>query len=583
MTHDGTFSAEGSFERFVEHLAAPFAVTAEARHFITYANAAFRALAGATEAELVGHSLVDALGLANREDLVKVLDRAFRTAVVARNQRVGPALEGMMPLCCSIWPDVSPAGQVRHMVIELRHATQNEITVALQREVADRLLMSALREKEAADTAEESWRELNFVTAEAGRLDASLDEAATLMAVEQMALPREGAWCIVDLIDADDAMHRLAIVHPDARQQALLARLEGRWVPHDGDAFGLPAALRRAHTTTVEDGAPAVLASAAGDRELEGILVDIDVGALLTVPLLIGGHLIGAVTFVLPSGAVPVDTRDVDIAESLASRSAAAIERARMFGEAIALRIRAESASVAKSAFLGMMSHELRTPLNAIGGYADLIALELHGPVTEAQHVDLARIKVNQRYLMGLINDLLNLTRVDSGHLVYDIVDVDVRELLVSAVQLVEPLITQRGLAFNGTKCGDGMIIRADREKAIQVLVNLFSNAIKFTPRGGTLVVDCTEEGDVLHLRVCDTGIGIAADKLEAIFEPFIQVKGAAPSTEAGVGLGLSISRRLARDMQGDLTVESTLGEGARFSLTLPRVPAPPPPSAAPA
>ncbi|MEP6991494.1 MAG: ATP-binding protein [bacterium] len=573
MMHEGAFSAEGSFERFVEHLAAPFVVTADARHFITYTNAAFRALAGATSTELVGHAFADALGPATRRDLAAVLDRAYRTGVVARNQRVGPVLEHVMPLCCSIWPDVSPTGQVRHMVIELRHATQNEITLGLQREVADRLLMSALREKDAADTAEESWRELHYVASEAGRLDASLDEATTLVAMEQMALPRDGAWCIVDLIDVDDAMHRLAIVHPDATQQALLTDIEGRWVPHARDSFGLPAALRSARTTTVEDGAAAILATAAGDATLERVLRDVDAGALLTVPLVIGGHLIGAVTFVVPRGAASFDARDVEIAETLAMHSAAAIERARMFGEALELRIRAESASVAKSAFLGMMSHELRTPLNAIGGYADLIALELHGPVTDAQHVDLARIKVNQRYLMGLINDLLNLTRVDSGHLVYDIVDVDVRELLVSAVELVEPLIAQKGLSFTGIECGDRVVVRADREKAIQVLVNLLSNAIKFTPPGGTLVVECITEADVLHLRVCDTGIGIPADKLEAIFEPFIQVKGASPLPEAGIGLGLAISRSLARDMQGDLTVESTLTEGARFSFTLPRAP----------
>ena len=135
------------------------------------------------------------------------------------------------------------------------------------------------------------------------------------------------------------------------------------------------------------------------------------------------------------AGRLPPD--DVAMAEDLASRSAMALDRARAYGEAIALKVRAESASRAKSAFLDMMSHELRTPLNAIGGYVDLIDMEIHGPVTEAQHVDLARIRTNQRYLMGLISDLLNLTRVGSGQLAYRHDDVTACESLEASVALV--------------------------------------------------------------------------------------------------------------------------------------------------
>src|SRR6202011_5691892 len=133
----------------------------------------------------------------------------------------------------------------------------------------------------------------------------------------------------------------------------------------------------------------------------------------------------------------------IELAEALASRSAMALDRARAYGEAIALKVRAEAANDAKSTFLGMMSHELRTPLNAIGGYVDLMDLEIHGPLTEAQRVDLSRIRSNQRYLTGLITDLLNLTTVGSGHLIYNTDDIIAHEVLADSVALVEPLIAQ--------------------------------------------------------------------------------------------------------------------------------------------
>jgi signal transduction histidine kinase len=320
----------------------------------------------------------------------------------------------------------------------------------------------------------------------------------------------------------------------------------------------------------------AALGAAAHDPEIFRVLQELGIGPLLTVPLVIRTRLVGAVTFVGGRHGRPFTTEDVELAQDLAGRSAMALERARLYGEAIALKARAEAASQARGAFLGMMSHELRTPLNAIGGYVDLIDLEIHGPVTEAQHVDLARIRSNQRYLMGLINDVLNFTKVGSGHLVYDITDIRAHSVLAASVALVEPLIVQKQLIYDGITCDAKMVVRGDQERIIQILVNLLSNAIKFTPPGGRIAIDCEATQNAVHMRVRDTGIGIPPDKLEAIFEPFIQVKGRSAGPESGIGLGLAISRNLARAMHGDLTVESTLGEGACFTLTLPLSPAPP-------
>jgi signal transduction histidine kinase len=366
-------------------------------------------------------------------------------------------------------------------------------------------------------------------------------------------------------------MHRLAIIHPDPAKQMLIDELQERWAPAIGDRFGLPAMLVEARPTVVAGDLDAVLADAAHDPEIYRTLRELGVSALLTMPLVVRKRLIGAVTFVGAQHGRSFTPDDVELAEDLASRSAMALDRARLYGEALTLRARAESANLTKSAFLGMMSHELRTPLNAIGGYVDLMDMEIHGPITEAQHADLARIRSNQRYLMGLISDLLNLTRVGSGKLAYEIKDIVVRDVLDASMALVEMLITQAKLTFDGIRCAEIIVARGDQEKVIQILVNLLSNAVKFTPAGGTLGVACEAVADKVLIRVADSGIGIQPDKLEIIFDPFVQVKGGTAGPEAGIGLGLAISRSLARGMGGDLTAESALGKGSRFTLSLPR------------
>jgi signal transduction histidine kinase len=217
------------------------------------------------------------------------------------------------------------------------------------------------------------------------------------------------------------------------------------------------------------------------------------------------------------------------------------------------------------------MSHELRTPLNAIGGYIDLLDMGLRGPVTERQHADFARVRTNQQHLALLITEILTFVRVGSGRVAYAIGDINTTETMRHAVELIEPLFEQKGLVFDGITGDPDVVAHADPERVTQILVNLLSNAIKFTPRGGHVSTQCETTGEDAVLRVTDTGIGIAPDKHEAIFEPFIQLKEGLSDRESGVGLGLAISRDLARAMGGDLTVESAEGKGARFTLTLPR------------
>ena len=263
------------------------------------------------------------------------------------------------------------------------------------------------------------------------------------------------------------------------------------------------------------------------------------------------------------------DVTEQVLARREVERLLAESERAR--AEAEAARADAEAANQAKSGFLAMMSHELRTPLNAIGGYAELMEMGIRGPVTSAQSDDLRRIQTSQRHLLGLINEVLNYAKLETGTVHFEIADVRAREALVAAESLVAPQARAKGLALSLGECPPTLAIRADAEKLRQILVNLLSNAVKFTDPGGRIDMTCEARDDRVLLHVRDSGIGIAPDKLDTIFDPFVQVRADLTRPHEGTGLGLAISRDLARGMDGDLTVESSPGVGSTFTLTLKR------------
>jgi PAS domain S-box-containing protein len=231
------------------------------------------------------------------------------------------------------------------------------------------------------------------------------------------------------------------------------------------------------------------------------------------------------------------------------------------------------AASQAKSEFLASMSHELRTPLNAIGGYAELLAMGIRGSLNAEQAQDIARIRRSQQHLLTLINDVLNFAKVDAGQTEYHITAVPVDEALHDTETMIAPQIMKKGLRYTREGADKTNAVLADPEKMQQIVLNLLSNAVKFTDEGGTITLSSAAAGKCIEIRVRDTGPGISPEKLEKIFDPFVQVDRRLNQPVPGVGLGLAISRDLAHAMDGEISVESVVGEGTTFTLSLPRAP----------
>jgi signal transduction histidine kinase/FixJ family two-component response regulator len=259
----------------------------------------------------------------------------------------------------------------------------------------------------------------------------------------------------------------------------------------------------------------------------------------------------------------------VDVTEQVRARRAAES----MQRESDRARASAESASRAKSDFLAAMSHELRTPLNAIAGYAQLMLMELHGPITQAQREALERVERSQRHLLRLINEVLNLARVESGRVDYDIQDFPVQQVVAELGPMVQPQFDAKTIRYEVRLPEEPVMVRADRDKVMQILINVLANAAKFTPAGGLVTIEALHRAGVSasFIRITDTGIGIPRDKQPHIFEPFVQVHTGPTRVADGAGLGLAISYDLAKAMGGDLRVRSEEGKGARFTLSLPR------------
>ncbi len=359
---------------------------------------------------------------------------------------------------------------------------------------------------------------------------------------------------LVSLIEADRQFFKSCVGLPDDVATARGTSLSHSFCQH---------AVERGQPLIIDDARlhPLVRDNAA--------LRDLDVIAYAGIPLrTVDGFVLGSFCVI---DHVPrrwtVD--DLSTLSDLAASVMTEIELRTALRRAEAARAEAALANRAKDDFLALVSHELRSPLAGIASNSQMLAMGLCGPVSPRQHEALARIRRAEGYLLGLINQLLDLKKIAAGHMQYQLAAVRVADVVRDASELMEEQLVSSELRLEQLRPADELAVRADEGRLRQILVNLLANAAKFTERGGTVTLSYDADREHVSLEVRDTGIGIPHDQLDAVFEPFVQISDARAPRRGGTGLGLAISRALARDMGGDLTVQSAPGRGSTFRVRL--------------
>jgi phosphoserine phosphatase RsbU/P len=314
-------------------------------------------------------------------------------------------------------------------------------------------------------------------------------------------------------------------------------------------------------------------------RRLQGLLGASLPECFLGVPLVVHGRVTGLLAVVRPGGQACTD-EDEWLLSAVADQIAVALENARLQEEVRRERegrtqavTGAGEAEEANERALATLSHDLRSPLNAIDSYAELIEMEIFGPVSDRQREALGRIRLSGRHLLGVLENVLEMTRLSAGVVRVGTDRVETSAVIAEAVQMIQPSATAKGLDLVVTG-RDDVLVMADANRVRQVLMNLIGNAIKYTPAGGAVTIDIdehqTDDGHQASISVSDTGPGIPEEKRQAIFRPYYRLPDAEAEAPEGLGLGLAISRELIRQMGGDIVVTSETGAGSTFTITLP-------------
>ncbi len=439
---------------------------------------------------------------------------------------------------------------------------------------------------------------LAFLAETSRSLSASLDVETTLATVAGLALPLFGTWCMVDTVEADETIRRVAVIHPDAELQARARAFYAEHPPGREDPLGAPRVIRT-HESEFVLAYDDVLEGIA-EEEHRGLLSEMGARSFLMVPMQARGRTLGAITFVSDDRRRYHDA-DLLLAEDLGRRCAMAVDNARLYaasqealraaeaarvaatltarraeellGEANMARHEAQESDSAKTAFLGTISHEFRTPLTAIQGFSDLLAEQMTGPADDSRRHAVQRIRAASDHLLTLIEEILTFARQQAGRAELHLREVDLAELVRQTATLVEPLAAAAELRFVLTVPEEPVRFLTDVGKIRQVILNLAANAVKFTATGEVRMDLEAGEGAVM-LRVTDTGMGIAEGHAEHVFEPFWQVDQSA-ARQSGTGLGLAVTRQLADLLGGEVALESEPGAGSVFTVRLPVLPLP--------
>lgn len=460
----------------------------------------------------------------------------------------------------------------------------------------------------------------SFLLSASEKLASSLEYETTINTVAHLAVPGIADWCAVDLVAPDGKLKRVAVAHVDPKKIAAVEELEKQYPSDPTASTGIYEVVRTGRPQWAADIPDEMLSRSAKNDDHLIALRKLGLKSYIIVPLKARARILGALSLVNAESGRSFNEAQLSLAEDLARRMAIAIDNSLLLAETeesggrlkeqaeeleataaqmaeaheeleatnnnlavanaelqnrtdevVAALAAAEEANRAKADFLATMSHELRTPLNAIGGYAELIELGIRGPVTEQQKADLDRIRRSQNQLLTLINDILKFAKLQSGTLAFQMREFAVEEVLCHSEDLVRPQIEEKRIGYTYERGDPGVTVCADPDRFQQVILNLLSNAVKYTPAGGKIRLSWKALEKQVAISISDTGIGIPTDKLLRVFDPFVQVNAPSARTTEGVGLGLAISRDIADRMKGSLAVESEVGKGSVFTLTLRR------------
>lgn len=411
-------------------------------------------------------------------------------------------------------------------------------------------------------TARKHEERVQRLLADAGAaLASSLDYETTIRNVARLCVPTFADCCLVDVVEVDGTTRHLEAAHIDAGREAEVRQAQSEYTldSASGHLFaevlstGMLRYLPRITEATLRKG---------HDQGHARFLRRLGFRSAIIAPLRAGGVSLGVISFYRGPDSVAYEEVDLLLAEELANRAANAIQQSRLLESALI-------ADRAKSDFLAVMSHELRTPLTTVTGYTDLLLADVPEALPEPHRAYVLRIRLAATHLLSLIEQILVFARLELDREKVQPERVRVADVLGDAADLVEPVATEQGIRFRVDAPGSDLFIETDTTKLRQILLNLLANAVKFTEEGEVSLSASERDGEVVF-TVGDTGVGIAPEHLDSIFDAFWQVDQSSTRRAGGAGLGLSVTRRLARVLGGDVSVESEAGSGTSFHVRLP-------------
>lgn len=432
-----------------------------------------------------------------------------------------------------------------------------------ERKRAEESTRQLIQEQAARAAAEDTARRFKFLVECSGTLSSSLEDGAVLPKLASLCISELADWAVIYGVDETGSVRRLEAAHRDPARSSLARQLLSRPVVDDTAGL-LRQVLSDRKPFLVQQSSDSLrrsLGEEAGSREF---LEELGLNSVIVAPMIARDHALGAIMLVSARPDRPFGAHDLALAGDLAFHAALAIDNARLYQEA-------QRANQTKSDFLAVISHDLRTPLNAIIGYADLLDEGIPDRLSEGTRDRVRRIRTSAKHLHYLINELLAYAKLDAGHEDVHVGDVDVRDIAREVTAVMESLAAERGLSFVADLPAGTVRLLTDPDKLRRILINLVGNAVKYT-EAGEVRLEVEEQpatGGVI-IRVRDTGIGIAKEHLDRIFEPFWQVDPTQRAHGGGTGLGLSVVRGLVKLLGGVISVESEMGVGSTFTVALP-------------